>query len=151
MLPSDIQLVIPVIQHWMRYSRVRGGWGTGRNGTGSIYSLLTCLPWGIKEDKKISKVYSPKPGTTWIQMTTWYHNTNLIGVYCVLFICVLKLAKSLISMPWKFTFPSFVLYIMKPGELFTELSARSSLFCYLCSGSLFINNVMCQYVSDHIP
>jgi len=35
----------------------------------SIYNLLTYeyIPWGIKEDKKISKVNSPKPGTTWMQ------------------------------------------------------------------------------------
>ena len=95
----------------------------------SIYSLLTCIPWGIKEDKKISKVYSPKAGTTWMQMTTWCHNINLFGVYCALLVYILKLAKSLISLPWKFTFPSFVLYIIKLGELFTGLSAKLSWFC----------------------
>jgi hypothetical protein len=135
-LPSDIQLAIPVIQHWMRrYCR---------KVTGSIYSLLT---WLAAEIQKVTRSPRYTVPNQVLPECKWQPVTKQLWP----FICVLKLANSLILLHWKFAFPSFVLWIIKLRELFTRLSARQSvMILLLCAGSLFIYNVMFQYLS-HLP
>jgi hypothetical protein len=101
-------------------------WWTGRNVTRSTGGLLSYLPWRTKEYKKylqgiwsqtryclnVSDNMLPPPHPAWFLPCP------------VLFLSVVKLARSLILLPWKFTFLSFDLWIKKHGKLFTGVNCH---------------------------